>query len=34
MATSLKEDVIKNFGDEIILSGNALLDKKILTIPK
>lgn len=33
MATSLKDDVIKNFGDEIILSGNALLDKKILTIP-
>ena len=30
---TLKEDVIKNFGDEIILSGNALVDKKFLTIP-
>jgi len=30
---TLKEDVIKNFGDEIILSGNALVDKKVLTIP-
>jgi recombination protein RecA len=31
--TTLKEDVIKKFGDEIILSGNALIDKKVLTIP-
>lgn len=31
--TTLKEDVSKKFGDEIILSGNALVDKKILTIP-
>jgi len=30
---TLKEDVIKKFGDEIILSGSALIDKKILTIP-
>ena len=30
---TLKEDVIKNFGDDIILSGNAVVDKKILTIP-
>lgn len=30
---ALKEDVIKNFGDEIILTGNALVDKKVLTIP-
>lgn len=30
---TLKEDVIKKFGDEIILSGNALVDKKVLTIP-
>lgn len=29
----LKEDVIKNFGDEIILSGSALLDKSVITIP-
>lgn len=33
MGTALKDDVIKNFGDEIILSGNALVDKKVLTIP-
>ena len=32
MAT-LKEDVNKKFGDEIILSGNALMDKKIMVIP-
>ena len=25
---SLKEDVVKNFGDNIILSGNAIVDKK------
>lgn len=30
---TLKEDVIKKFGDEIILSGNALIDKKVLIIP-
>lgn len=30
---SLKEDVVKNFGDDIILSGNALMDKKSVTIP-
>ena len=33
MATALKDDVLKTFGDEIILSGNALVDKKVLTIP-
>lgn len=33
MATTLKDDVIKNFGDDIILSGNAIVDKKVLTIP-
>jgi recombination protein RecA len=33
MATTLKEDVMKTFGDQIILSGNALVDKKVLTIP-
>jgi recombination protein RecA len=33
MSSTLKEDVIKKFGDEVILSGNALLDKKIMTIP-
>lgn len=30
---TLKEDVIKAFGDDIILSGNAIVDKKVLTIP-
>jgi RecA/RadA recombinase len=30
---SLKEDVIKNFGDEIILSGSALVDKNVVVIP-
>lgn len=30
---SLKEDVVKNFGDNIILSGNALMDKKSVIIP-
>lgn len=30
---TLKEDVNKKFGDEIILSGNALLDKKVMVIP-
>lgn len=29
----LKEDVNKDFGDEIILSGNSLLDKNVVTIP-
>ena len=33
MAATLKDDVLKSFGDEIILSGNALIDKKVLTIP-
>jgi len=31
--TKLQEEVTKQFGDEIILSGNALVDKKVLTIP-
>ena len=30
---SLKEDVTKTFGDNIILNGNAIVDKKVLTIP-
>lgn len=30
---SLKEDVTKNFGDDIILTGNALIDKKSIVIP-
>ncbi|NBT07570.1 MAG: hypothetical protein EBS98_02090 [Chitinophagia bacterium] len=30
---SLKEDVVKNFGDDIILTGNALIDKKSIVIP-
>jgi len=30
---TLKEDVNKKFGDEIILSGNALIDKKVMIIP-
>jgi RecA/RadA recombinase len=31
--TKLKEEVAKQFGDEVILSGNSLVDKKVLTIP-
>lgn len=30
---SLKEDVVKNFGDDIILDGNAIVDKKNTIIP-
>lgn len=30
---SLKEDVTKTFGDEVILSGNALMDKFLVNIP-
>ena len=30
---SLKEDVVKSFGDNIILNGNALIDKKCVIIP-
>jgi len=30
---TLKEDVNKKFGDDIILSGNSLMDKKIMIIP-
>jgi recombination protein RecA len=30
---SLKDDVLKNFGDEVILTGNALVDRQVLTIP-
>lgn len=30
---TLKEDVLKTFGEDIILSGNAIVDKKIITIP-
>jgi len=30
---SLKEDVVKNFGDDIILTGNAIVDRKSVIIP-
>lgn len=30
---SLKEDVVKNFGDDIILSGSAIVDRKSIVIP-
>jgi len=30
---SLKEDVVKSFGDDIILTGNAIVDKKSIIIP-
>jgi len=30
---SLKEDVIKNFGNEIMLTASAVVDKKLITIP-
>ena len=30
---SIKEDVAKTFGDNIILTGNSIVDKKVLTIP-
>jgi recombination protein RecA len=30
---SLKEDVVKKFGDDIILNGNSIVDKKLITIP-
>lgn len=30
---SLKEDVVKSFGDDIILTGNAIVDKKSTIIP-
>ena len=30
---SLKEDVTKSFGDDIMLTGNALIDKKSVVIP-
>jgi len=30
---SIKEDVSKTFGDNIILTGNAVVDKKVLTVP-
>jgi recombination protein RecA len=30
---SLKDDVTKNFGDQVILSGNALVDKTLINIP-
>lgn len=30
---SLKEDVVKNFGDDIILTGNAIVDRKNVIIP-
>ena len=30
---SLKEDVTKTFGDRVILTGNAVVDKDVITIP-
>ena len=30
---TLKEDITKSFGDNIVLTGNAIVDKKVLTIP-
>lgn len=30
---SLKEDVVKNFGDDIMLNGNAIVDRKNVIIP-
>jgi RecA/RadA recombinase len=30
---SLKEDIIKDFGNEIMLTANAVVDKKLITIP-
>ena len=30
---SLKEDVTKNFGHDIILSGSAIIDRKSIVIP-
>ena len=30
---ALKEDITKNFGDNILLTGNAIVDKKLITIP-
>lgn len=30
---TVKEDVIKTFGEDIILSGNSIVDKKLITIP-
>ena len=30
---SLKEDVVKNFGDDIMLNGNAIVDRKSVIIP-
>lgn len=30
---TVKEDVVKNFGDNIILSGNAIVDRKSVVIP-
>jgi len=29
---SIKADIKKNFGDEIILSGNSVIDKKVLNV--
>lgn len=33
MSVKLKDDVTKQFGSDIILNGNAIVDKKTLTIP-
>lgn len=30
---AIKDDIIKNFGDNVVLTGNSIVDKKVLTIP-
>jgi len=30
---ALKEDVKKNFGDNVMLTANAVIDKSLITIP-
>lgn len=30
---AIKDDITKSFGDNIVLTGNAIVDKKVLTIP-
>lgn len=30
---AIKEDIIKSFGDNVVLTGNSIVDKKVLTIP-
>lgn len=30
---AIKDDIIKSFGDNVVLTGNSIVDKKVLTIP-